>query len=73
MLLWVLKVMFFDKDSDVIGLFIISTFLLLMIFNIYSFLLLIFFFNNKERLLWIELLFLFILVFPIFLLVIYTS
>lgn len=71
--LWLIKVMFFDKNTDMVGLFTIVTLVFTVLFNFYSFILLSIYTKNEDRVIWIEFLFVFLLVLPIILLWHYTS
>ncbi len=45
---WLIKVTFFDKDADFIGLLTIGTFLFLILFNVYA-VILYFIFNRRWK------------------------
>lgn len=66
--------MFFDKsNTDFFGLFIVFMIVYLILYNIYTLLLYEFFYKNKNRVLFIEFLFLVFLLLPFFLIIYLTS
>lgn len=65
-LIWLLKVVAFDENSDVIGILIFTTLGVLAIYNSYAFLLYRFFFKNEKHKLYLEVLYFLLLVLPLF-------
>ena len=71
-IVWILKVTFFDKDSDSIGLLTGATILFLLFFNVYAFVLYNIF-NNKWSNLLSKIAFFVLLIIPLFIIWYLTS
>jgi hypothetical protein len=67
------KPLFFDSDSDVIGLFAILMLLFLLIFNIYAFVLLKFYPKNERKNWSVELGFTILLLLPVLILLYFST
>ena len=70
-LIWLFKVVFFDEESDVVGMFAISTLLFMVIYNAYMLVLFKVYFKSQK--LFIEIGFFFLLLLPIFILLYYSK
>jgi len=71
-ILWLLKVIYFDTDSDVIGFFVLLTLVFLILYDAYAFLLAYFFFKRNKGIL-IEVIFILMLVVPFGVLWLFTK
>lgn len=70
---WILKVVLFDGTSDSVGIFFIISMVFLLVYNSYNMLVYNLFPSTSRRILFIELLYVFFLLLPVFLLWYFTS
>ncbi len=72
--IWLIKIIFFPKyPTDFFGTFLFMILGLWLLYNIYAFLLYKFFYSNENQLLYLEGLYIFLLILPILLLWYFTS